>query len=104
MLCAMRFAALLLERAGTIFSIIDFRDRLHGFGRKLAVRIMLQVILECGLGLLGVFQIITIYFADGEESFHAMLAAGILAAQEGKLPDGIFVAFGIIEYAALSVP
>src|SRR5471032_691312 len=103
LLPTLRFCALLLERTWGVTGAVNFCNRLHGLGRKLAVRIVFQVILECRFSLFRIFQVVTIDFADGKQRFHTVLAAGIFTAQEGQLSNGILKALGIVEDAALVV-
>ena len=62
---------------------------------------MLEEILEGGFGGVVVLEVFLIDLADGEEGIGAVLAAGILLAEEFVLGDGVFEELVVLKGAAL---
>ncbi len=61
------------------------------------MRVSQQKLIEYCTSLLGIVQIVFIDFADGEQRIAAVLAAGILLAQEPVLRDGLVQDLVVIE-------
>src|SRR5256885_5546962 len=79
---------------------IDFSDSLLCIFREPVTRIALEEILENCPGLRWIVQVVLIDLANREQRIAAMLAAGMLAAQEFILGDGLLKDGVIVKAAA----
>ena len=78
----------------------DLAQRVTSVISQAAARIAFQELLKRGLGALVVFKVIPVDLSDDEQGFDAMLAAGILAAQELVLRDRGLGDLGVAQSAA----
>ena len=80
--------------------LIHLGEGFAGVGGELQMRIAVNDFLEGFPRFIVLVQIILIYLADGEQGVEAILAAGILTAQELVLRDGGAQGLLIVEGAA----
>src|SRR5579864_7359668 len=80
--------------------LIQAGDGLLRVFRQAMVRVTVEEFLEGEAGVIAVVEIVFIYLANGEQGVKAVLAAGIFAAQELVLGDGLAQNPVIIETAA----
>ncbi len=106
-LCGVRIADLpdiaflrLPGRLGAGLFGLDLSQRIACVVGQTAARVALQELLESGLGVFVVFEVIAVDLPDGEQGLNPAPAAGILAAQELVLCDRGLGNLGIAQGAA----